>query len=206
MARIHNERYEDDWRIGPRDFSGYEGDRSEERNYGYYDPTYRWDRDDLRRVGDWGSYLRRRREWLQSHGGGQERERQDRDPRDESYWGGREGWRNPNDFGTQTPWGTHLNWTEQGSRGQGQYTGRGPKGYQRSDERIREDVNDRLTDHPDIDASDIEVRVDQGVVILSGNVDSRRTKRLAEDVTDSVRGVRDVHNQLRVTESAPAAV
>lgn len=41
----------------------------------------------------------------------------------------------------------------------GPHAGRGPKGYQRSDERIREDVCDRLTEHPAIDASEIEVEV-----------------------------------------------
>jgi hypothetical protein len=80
----------------------------------------------------------------------------------------------------------------------GPFAGRGPKGYQRSDERIREDVNDRLTDHPAIDATEIEVRVTAGEVTLSGTVESRRVKRLAEDIVDSVRGVRDVHNELRV--------
>ncbi len=84
----------------------------------------------------------------------------------------------------------------------GRHAGRGPKGYQRSDERIREDVCVRLTDHPEIDASDIEVRVDSGEVTLSGTVDERPTKRMAEDVAASVNGVRDVHNQLRVGQTA----
>ena len=44
----------------------------------------------------------------------------------------------------------------------GPFAGRGPKGYHRSDERIREDVSDRLTDHPDIDATEIEVTVHEG--------------------------------------------
>jgi osmotically-inducible protein OsmY len=82
--------------------------------------------------------------------------------------------------------------------GETNHTGRGPKGYQRSDERIREDVCVRLTDHPGIDASEIEVLVDAGEVTLSGTVDARTTKRLAEEVAESVSGVRDVHNQLRI--------
>ncbi len=80
----------------------------------------------------------------------------------------------------------------------GQHAGRGPKGYQRSDEAIREDVCMRLCDHPDIDPSEVEVRVDQAEVTLSGTVESRNMKRMAEDVVDHVSGVRDVHNQLRV--------
>ncbi len=83
-------------------------------------------------------------------------------------------------------------------RESGPYAGRGPKGYQRSDERIREDVNERLTDDDRIDASGIEVAVTGGEVTLTGTVESRRTKRHAEDLAESVRGVRDVHNQLRV--------
>ena len=61
-----------------------------------------------------------------------------------------------------------------------------------------EDVSERLTEHGEIDASDIEVQVENGEVTLSGAVDSRQTKRLAEDLVDSVSGVKDVHNQLRV--------
>jgi osmotically-inducible protein OsmY len=78
------------------------------------------------------------------------------------------------------------------------YTGRGPRNYQRSDERIREDINDALTGNPDIDASDIEVVVTDGDVVLIGVVDSRDAKRLAEDIAEQTSGVRDVQNQVRV--------
>ena len=84
----------------------------------------------------------------------------------------------------------------------GEHRGRGPRGYTRSDERIREDVNDRLTDHPGIDASDIEVQASQGEVTLSGTVDSRYAKRMAEDVADGVSGVSHVQNNLRVRQFA----
>jgi hypothetical protein len=80
----------------------------------------------------------------------------------------------------------------------GPFTGRGPKGYVRSDERIHEDVNDRLLEHGEIDATEIDVSVSDREVTLEGVVDDKRTKRLAEDVAESVRGVRDVHNRLRV--------
>jgi hypothetical protein len=82
----------------------------------------------------------------------------------------------------------------------GPHAGKGPKGYRRSDERIREDVGDVLERHPDIDASDIELQVSEGVVTLSGMVEDRRTKRLAEDVVDTVAGVKDVFNQLRISQ------
>jgi osmotically-inducible protein OsmY len=79
------------------------------------------------------------------------------------------------------------------------FVGRGPKGYQRSDERIREEVCDCMTEDPMLDASEIEVDVRQGEVVLCGSVSSREQKRRAEDVAERISGVRDVTNQLRVT-------
>jgi osmotically-inducible protein OsmY len=78
------------------------------------------------------------------------------------------------------------------------YRGVGPRHYRRSDERIREDVCERLAMDHDIDASDIEVKVGEGIVRLEGTVSERRAKRLAEDISELVRGVRDVENHLRV--------
>ncbi|MCC6180160.1 MAG: BON domain-containing protein [Chloroflexi bacterium] len=88
----------------------------------------------------------------------------------------------------------------------GQFAGRGPRGYTRSDDRIREDVYDRLTDHPDVDASDIDVQVDNGIVTLSGSIDDRWQRREAEDVVDSVSGVRDIHNNLRINRQGANSV
>jgi len=80
----------------------------------------------------------------------------------------------------------------------GPQTGRGPRGYQRNDARIEEDICERLTHHGQIDASDIQVQVKGGEVTLTGTVESRQEKRMAEDLLDTISGVRDVHNQLRV--------
>jgi hypothetical protein len=52
--------------------------------------------------------------------------------------------------------------------------------------------------HPDIDASDIEVRVDEGIVTLMGTVEDRHEKRLAEYIAEDSLGVDDVDNQLKV--------
>lgn len=83
-------------------------------------------------------------------------------------------------------------------RGEGRFRGRGPKNYRRSDDRLREEVCDRLTDNEWLDASDVEVNVVAGEVILTGMVDSRYAKRLAENIADSVSGVSNVQNNLRV--------
>lgn len=80
----------------------------------------------------------------------------------------------------------------------GEHRGRGPKGYRRSDERIREDVSDRLTDDSWLDAHGVEVAVSDGDVTLSGVVRSREDKKRAEALAESVTGVGNVQNNLRV--------
>lgn len=93
----------------------------------------------------------------------------------------------------------------QGYQGTGQpglqsHRGKGPKGYQRSDDRIREEVNDALEDEHGVDASDIEVQVQGGEVTLTGTVRDRQQKRWAEETVEHLRGVRDIHNQIRVQQ------
>jgi osmotically-inducible protein OsmY len=79
-----------------------------------------------------------------------------------------------------------------------QHRGKGPKGYQRSDTRIEEDINDRLSDDPVLDASNITVTVKEAEVTLDGFVSSRWDKRRAEDLVDDISGVRHVQNNLRI--------
>jgi hypothetical protein len=86
----------------------------------------------------------------------------------------------------------------EGWRVPGPHAGRGPRGYQRSDERIRDEINERLTAHGLIDATEVDCQVVNGEVTLTGFVDSRAAKRAAEDVAEDIYGVRDVHNQIRV--------
>ena len=85
-------------------------------------------------------------------------------------------------------------------RGTGPHRGKGPQGYQRSDERIRELVCEALADDDQIDASQIQVSVKDGDVTLTGVVDDRHTRREAEDCVASISGVRDVQVQLRVRD------
>nr|WP_166944735.1 BON domain-containing protein [Sphingopyxis panaciterrae] len=81
------------------------------------------------------------------------------------------------------------------------HRGRGPSDYIRSDDRIRDDVNDRLTEDRWVDASAISVAVAGGEVTLGGQVDSKIAKRRAEDLADDVTGVKHVQNNLRVDTS-----
>lgn len=81
------------------------------------------------------------------------------------------------------------------------FRGRGPRGWRRSDERLLEVVHERLTDDPDIDASDIEVACSEGHVTLTGRVAERWMKHRAEDMVVACAGVRDVDNRIRVARS-----
>jgi hypothetical protein len=82
----------------------------------------------------------------------------------------------------------------------GPYTGRGPKGYKRSDQQIMEEACQRLERDGEIDASDIEVTSEDGVIRLRGTVHDRKTKRRAEECVESIYGARDVMNELRVSQ------
>jgi hypothetical protein len=76
--------------------------------------------------------------------------------------------------------------------------GKAPRGYQRSDERLREMICERLMEDGRVDASDVEIAVKDGCVKLDGSVDSRMAKYQIEDMIESF-GVSDVQNNLRVS-------
>lgn len=75
---------------------------------------------------------------------------------------------------------------------------RGPKGYRRSDERILDEIVERLM-WTGIDAADVEIKVENGEVTLTGTVADRSDKRNIEDACEDVMGVQDVHNEIRVS-------
>jgi hypothetical protein len=89
-----------------------------------------------------------------------------------------------------------------GNRTPGRYSGVGPRGYRRSDERIQEDINDRLTWDGQIDATEVQAEVKDGVVTLSGTVNSRQDKRWAEYIAENVSGVTDVQNNLKINRQS----
>jgi len=185
--------YREPWR-GERGFAWSEADRyGSERPGGTYGPgTYEGGR---------GSSFRGRDDW--SSGG---------------YGGRRSGWSDDNWSGNR---GDERGFFERASdevaswfgdedaerrRNQDQHRGKGPKGYTRSDDRIREDVNDRLTDDPFVDASEIEVTVTAAEVTLGGFVSRRDQRRRAEDAAERVSGVLHVQNNIRVRGSGDAGV
>lgn len=68
------------------------------------------------------------------------------------------------------------------------------------DDRIHDDICERLAQATNVDASEIEVSVEAGVVTLEGRVEERPMKHAAADLVERVPGVHRVHNRLRVGE------
>lgn len=155
--------------------SGYNSGRSD---YGRHERGH----------GDWGNRDYGRRDY-RSYGSGDNEERSwwDRTADEVSSWFGDEDAERRRERDRQI---------------RGMYRGKGPKNYSRSDDRIKEDINDRLSDDPFVDASDIDVTVSNGEVTLTGTVDHRSTKRRAEDIADGVSGVKNVENRLRVMQAS----
>jgi BON domain-containing protein len=133
--------------------------------------------------------------------GGYQEQAWSRDPRSEDVYGRDYEARWPPSSSGSDAYHRPVRWraeSELGSReGRPGQRGKGPKGYVRSDERIREDVCDRLSDDDELDASDITVTVSGGEVRLEGGVLDRQSKHRAEDLAESVSGVQDVTNNLR---------
>lgn len=87
----------------------------------------------------------------------------------------------------------------QQQRGLG-FRGVSPKNVQREDNQIKDEVITRLTEHDDIDPTEIQVEVKGGEVTLTGTVDDRQAKLLIEHITGNVIGVKDVKNEIRVSQ------
>lgn len=104
--------------------------------------------------------------------------------------------------GSETGYGSRSGYqlgSHQGDTGyQRSYRGLGPQSYKRPDERIRDDVYERLTDDDRIDARQVMVDVNQGNVTLTGTVPERQMRYAAEDLVESCMGVANINNQLKV--------
>lgn len=113
--------------------------------------------------------------------------------------GGQPGYGNPGSHGGQTAIGLGA---PQSNGAAQSHRGRGPKGYTRSDERLKDDVNERLTDDAQVDASDISVEVANGVVTLTGQVDTRWVKHHVENVIEQCAGVQEIENRMTLRRHA----
>jgi len=180
--------YNQDWNRGSQDWN-----RSQDYGRGadWRTSDYERGQDYGRGQQDWG---RHQQDW----GRGQEWGRNQQD-----YGRGQQDYGRAQDYGRT--WGVGVaNWdyTRQGGQGrtwdEGRHAGRGPRNYTPSDDRITEEINQQLTHHSMIDASDIDVNVQNGEVTLSGTVEHRQMKRTAEDIAEDVWGVKEVHNKIRI--------
>lgn len=107
-------------------------------------------------------------------------------------------WHHPGVSGKTSDGDTWVNESEYDQ--QLNYVGKGPKNYKRSDDRLYEDACEALMKSKSVDASNIGVKVEDGLVYLAGKVESRQMKRDAEDVVQALHGVRDVRNELTVVK------
>lgn len=189
MDEARDERHDRDW----AERTAQAGERTWERARETARDLTDRDRDGRRGLAEWNDSDRPRDTWHATRSGytgsardywTRERGYDDRGfPASDMYASSR----TASGYSTMPTYGTSPN-----------YTGRGPRGYQRGDERIREDICDRLTDDSRIDASDVEVQVKGGEVTLAGSVRSRQEKRFTEDLAEQVSGVREVNNNLKV--------
>jgi hypothetical protein len=200
-----------DWREGPgREPGGPDGSSARRDDGTSYEERWGAEHAPRERFDEW-----RERETRPGRFRGHEDERNERAYRERTYRGGEPGpyWEDPFASGRVSPQDRERGpWRPAPARGdrasgwdeeRGPFAGRGPRGYRRSDARVKEEVSDRLAEHPWIDASDIEVEVQDCLVTLAGSVADRRSKRLAEDVAESVPGVLDVANHIRVRRDEP---
>lgn len=121
-------------------------------------------------------------------------------PRSYGGWSGEQGWTGSEGWNERGP--SSGGYSRLSSMGrQGRHYGKGPKNYQRSDERLKEELSDHLMKDGELDASQVSIEVKNGEVTLEGTVPDRRTKREIEDCAEGVMGVKDVTNRLRVQSS-----
>lgn len=94
-----------------------------------------------------------------------------------------------------TSWNYGLNRSEN-------YSGIGPKGWKLSDKKLKERVSEVLLHSHEVDASQLEVSVEDHVVYLKGQIKSKGMRRVAEDLVGSIPGVEDVFTQLKIREAS----
>jgi osmotically-inducible protein OsmY len=81
---------------------------------------------------------------------------------------------------------------------------RGPRGWVRSDERILDELCERIV-RGGIDASDLVVEVEGGEVSLDGGLGTREERRYVVDLAERILGVKSVYADIRVREGGEVA-
>jgi len=74
---------------------------------------------------------------------------------------------------------------------------RGPKGWRRADDRILDELAEAIA-RSGVDASEVELHVEGGVVRLTGTVAHREDRRMIEDLASDIDGVEEVEGRIRV--------
>jgi osmotically-inducible protein OsmY len=80
------------------------------------------------------------------------------------------------------------------------FVGRGPRSYRRTDDKIIDDICERLTRDPRVDATFVEIKTNQGEVTITGVVGSWEEKQWAGEIAADVFGVQCVQNELRIED------
>ena len=70
----------------------------------------------------------------------------------------------------------------------------------RTDAELKADLMERLDAIPAVNASDIEISVDQGMVTLSGQVDTHQTRFQVERTARRVSGIRGLEIRVRPSQ------
>jgi osmotically-inducible protein OsmY len=68
----------------------------------------------------------------------------------------------------------------------------------RPDDVVRKDIYQRIESSDEVDMSQAEVLVADGLIVILGTVPDYDTKRRIEDICRSVAGVHEIHDQLLV--------
>ena len=185
--------YREEWELGDRG-----GEEPEGRRFGSYEADRRWERE-MRRPGTRGVYSGGTGGYDYERGYGDGGRSDERGFEDRAHEAGdffrRTGRRISNWFSDVAGEGDDDRRRDESYRGA---RGLGPKGYKRSDERISDDVHQRLADDAWLDATNVNVSVSGGEVTLSGTVDSREAKHRAERIVEDLSGVNHVQNNLRI--------
>jgi hypothetical protein len=82
------------------------------------------------------------------------------------------------------------------------FVGLGPRNWRPSDKKLKERVCEVLTRSHEVDPTEMNVKVKDGVAYLSGTIKSRGMKRVAEDLVGSIPGIIDVFTNLQIKSSS----